>query len=400
MSKTDDIKELYSKYVMKTYSQSLVFAKGKGTKVWDTDGKVYLDFAAGISVLNVGHSHPAVVKAVQEQAAKLMHVSNLYYNEKQGLLAEKLSTLSLGGKCFFCNSGAEANESQVKLARLWGHDSGRYGVITMKNSFHGRTLAMAAATGQTKIQKGFEPMPEGFSCAEFNDLDSVKELIDDKTVAILVEAIQGEGGIIPATDEFLQGVRALCDEKDLLMLCDEVQCGMARTGEWFAFQDAEVEPDCFSLAKGLGSGFPIGAIVSGSKLADVYQPGKHASTFGGQPLACAAALATIDVIEEEDLLDAASRSGDLFKEGLEAFIEKYEHVKEVRGRGLMLGMELDQEAKPLVEKMAEMGIIALATAENVVRFLPPLNVKDAEIEEALDIIDDALADIHGAAQGE
>jgi len=396
MSKTEEIKELYGKYVMQTYAQSLVLAKGKGTKVWDTDGKVYLDFIAGISVLNVGHSHPKVVKAIQDQVVKLTHVSNLYYNENQAKLAEKLSSLALGGKCFFCNSGAEANEALIKLARLWGHDKGKYRVITMKNSFHGRTLATAAATGQTKIQKGFEPMPEGFVYAEFNNLDSVKEMIDDKTVAIMVEAVQGEGGIISATDEFMQGVRALCDEKDLLMLCDEVQCGMGRTGDWFAFQASDVEPDAFSLAKALGSGYPIGAIVSNEKLANVFQPGKHASTFGGTPLACASALATIDVIEEEELLDAATRSGDLFKEGLEAFIEKYEHVKEVRGRGLMLGMELDQPAKPLVDKMAEMGLIALATAEKVVRFLPPLNVKDGEIEEALDIIEDALAEIHGA----
>ncbi|MDD4872737.1 MAG: aspartate aminotransferase family protein [Kiritimatiellae bacterium] len=397
MSKTEDIKELYSKYVMKTYAQSLVLVKGKGAKVWDADGKVYLDFLAGISVLNIGHSHPAVVKAIQDQVAKLTHVSNLYYNENQAKLAEKLSQLSLGGKCFFCNSGAEANEAQIKLARLWGHDKGKYGVISMKNSFHGRTLATAAATGQTKIQKGFEPMPEGFSYAEYNDIESVKSMIDDKTVAILVEAIQGEGGIIPATDEFMVGIRTLCDEKELLMLCDEVQCGMARTGDWFAFQSSGVEPDVFSLAKGLGNGYPIGAIVSNQKLADVYQPGKHASTFGGTPLACAAALATIGVIEEEELLDAATRAGDLFKEGLEAFIEKYEHVKEVRGRGLMLGMELDQPAKPLVDAMAEMGLLALATADKVVRFLPPLNVKDGEIEEALDIIDDALAEIHGVA---
>ncbi|OGV70619.1 MAG: acetylornithine aminotransferase [Lentisphaerae bacterium RIFOXYA12_FULL_48_11] len=396
MSKTEEIKELYGKYVMQTYAQSLVLAKGKGTKVWDTDGKVYLDFLSGISVLNVGHSHPAVVKAIQDQVAKLTHVSNLYYNENQAKLAEKLSSLSFGGKCFFCNSGAEANEAQIKLARLWGHEKGKYRVISMKNSFHGRTLATAAATGQTKIQKGFEPMPEGFVYAEFNNIDSVKELVDDKTVAILVEAVQGEGGIIPATDEFMQGVRALCDEKDLLMLCDEVQCGMGRTGDWFAFQVSGVEPDCFSLAKALGSGYPIGAIVSNEKLANVFQPGKHASTFGGTPLACAAALATIEVIEEEELLDAATRSGDLFKEGLEAFIEKYPHAKEVRGRGLMLGMEFDEPVKPLVDKMTEMGLIALATAEKVVRFLPPLNVKDGEIEEALDIIEDSLAEIYGS----
>jgi len=401
MSKSDEIKELYSKYVMHTYAQNLVLVKGKGTRVWDADGKVYLDFLAGIAVLVAGHSHPKVVAAIQDQVTRLTHVSNLYYNENQAKLAEKLSSLALGGKCFFCNSGAEANEGMIKLARLWGHEKGKYEVITMKNSFHGRTLATAAATGQTKIQKGFEPMPEGFCYADYNDIQSVEALVKEKTVAVMLEAVQGEGGIIPATDEFMKGVRALCDEKDLLMLCDEVQCGLGRTGEWFAFQASGVDPDAFSLAKGLGSGYPIGALVSNSKLADVFQPGKHASTFGGTPLACAAALATLEVIGEANLLEAAVRAGDLFKEGLSAFVDKYEHVKAVRGRGLMLGMELDQAAKPLVDKMADMGLLSLATAENVVRFLPPLNIKDSEIEEALDIIEDALDEFHGVtAKGE
>ena len=399
MSKTEEIKELYSKYVMNTYAgQELALVKGKGTKVWDAEGKVYLDFAAGISVLNIGHSHPVVVKAIQEQVAKATHFSNLYLNENQATLAEVLSTIGLKGKCFFCNSGAEANEGLIKLARLWGHDQGKYEVICMKNSFHGRTLATAAATGQDKVKKGFDPMPEGFVHADFNNLDSVAALVSDKTAAVLIEAIQGEGGVIPATDEFMNGVRKLCDDKGILMLCDEVQCGMGRTGEWFGFQNYDVAPDAFSMAKALGSGFPIGAIAANAALSDIFKPGNHASTFGGTPLACAAALATIKVIEDEGLLEKAERAGELFSEGLNAFIEKYEHVKEVRGKGLMLGMVLDEPAKPLTTLMAEQGLLALATAEKVVRFLPPLNVTDNELEEALDIVDDCLAETHGVAE--
>jgi len=395
MSKSEEIIALYNRYVMPTYSQSRVLVRGKGTKVWDADGKVYLDFTGGIAVLPLGHAHPAVVEAICRQAQTLGHVSNLFYNENQARLAQKLSDLSLGGKCFFANSGAEANECLIKLARLWGHERGRYEIITMKNSFHGRTLATAAATGQSKIQKGFEPLPEGFRYAEFNRIESVAELVNEKTVAVMVEAIQGEGGVIEATDEFMRGVRALCDEKELLMLCDEVQCGLGRSGQWFGYQASGIRPDAFSLAKGLANGFPIGVAVSSPKLADVFQPGMHASTFGGGPLACAAALATIRVIEQEGLLERAKVAGEKLKSGLSAFVGKYEHVKAVRGRGLMLGMVLDQDAKPLVQAMAEMGLLTLATAEKVVRLLPPLNVKDEEIEEALDIANDCLAEMHG-----
>lgn len=394
MEKSEEIIELYNKYVMPTYAQSLVLVRGNGTKVCDVDGKEYLDFLAGISVLNVGYSHPKVVKAVQEQVAKLTHVSNLYYNENQAMLAKKLSELALHGKCFFCNSGAEANEAMIKLARLWGNKKGKYEIICMKNSFHGRTLATAAATGQSKIQKGFEPMPEGFCHADYNDIESVQALVNDKTVAVLLEAVQGEGGIIPAENEFTKGVRELCDEKELLMLCDEVQCGMGRTGNWFGFQAYGVEPDAFSLAKALGSGYPIGAVVSSPKLADVFHPGNHASTFGGTPLACAAALATLEVIEKEGLVDRARLAGNEFKKALTAFVDKYEHVETVRGKGLMLGLVLDQPAKPLVEKMMEKGLLTLATAEKVVRFLPPLNVKDDEIEKAIEIVNGCLEKWH------
>ena len=391
MSKGEEIIAKYNQYVMPTYSRSLVLVKGKGTKVWDVDGKEYLDFIAGISVCNVGHCNPKVTAALRNQAKDLVHVSNLYYTENQGRLAERLSKYSLGGKCFFCNSGAEANEGLIKLARLWGHDKGKYEVITMKNSFHGRTLATAAATGQAKIQKGFEPMPEGFHYAEFNNLESVRALITGKTAAVLVEAVQGEGGIVPAKPEFMTGLRALCDEKGILMLCDEVQCGMGRTGHWFAFQAYGVQPDAFSMAKALGNGFPIGAISASPRLSDVFQPGNHASTFGGTPLACAAALATIEVMEDKDLVAKAAKRGKQFVRGLNALKAKYPRIQAVRSAGLMVGMALDQPAKPLVGIMNDMGLIALATAETVVRFLPPLTVSPAEIKQALQIIDKALA---------
>lgn len=395
MSKTTEITEQFDKWVIPSYARrGIVFVKGKGAKLWDINGKVYLDFLAGIGVLNVGHSHPAIVAAIRQQAGELMHVSNLYYIENQAKLAQALAGLALGGKCFFCNSGAEANESLIKLARLWGHEQNRFEIITMKNSFHGRTMATLTATGQEKVQKGFDPLPSGFTHAKFNSLPSVKEAITARTAAILVEAVQGEGGVIPATAEFMAGLRALCDEQGCLLLCDEVQCGMGRTGKWFAFQHFGIEPDAFSLAKALGSGFPIGAIVTSKKTADVLQPGKHASTFGGNPLACAAALATLQVIEQEGLLQHAAELGEKLNQGLQALVEKYpKHLTEVRGLGLMLGLELASAAKPLEEKLLEMGLIALATGERVLRFLPPLNVKPNEVEEALEMLADACEEL-------
>ena len=397
MSKTTEIIQQFDEHVIPAYARRpIVFVKGKGAKLWDTEGKVYLDFLAGISVLNIGHSHPAVVDAIRQQAGLLMHVSNLYYTENQGRLAQALAGLALGGKCFFCNSGAEANEALIKLARIWGHAKNRFEIITMGNSFHGRTLATLTATGQDKVQQGFDPLPSGFVHAKFNDLESVKNAITARTAAILVEAVQGEGGIIPATAEFMQGLRALCDEKDLLLLCDEIQCGMGRTGKWFAFQHFDVEPDAFSMAKALGSGFPIGAIVTNAKLADVFQPGMHATTFGGTPLACAAALATVQVIEQENLLQHASDLGARFKKGLQALVEKYpQHLAEVRGLGLMLGLVLTSSAKPLEDNLMEMGLITLATGKQVLRFLPPLTVKPNEVDEALDMINDTCEEMFG-----
>jgi predicted acetylornithine/succinylornithine family transaminase len=394
MSKSADIAALFNQYVMHTYSPSVTLTSGHGCKVRDADGKTYLDFTAGIAVLNVGHTHAKVVKAVQDQAAALIHSSNLFYTPNQALLAQRLSKLSLGGKCFFCNSGAEANEAMVKLARLWGHEKGKFEVITMRNSFHGRTLAMCAATGQSKVQKGFDPLPLGFAHAAFNDLESVRGLINARTVAVMVEAVQGEGGLIPATPEFMTGVRKLCDEKGLLMLCDEIQCGMGRTGHWFGWQKYGIKPDAFTLAKSLASGVPMGALVAAPSLSDVFHPGNHASTFGGNPLACATALAVIDVIEEEGLVKRAGEAGALFREGLQALVDKYEKAIEVRGEGLMIGLVVEGPAKDVVTACREMGLLCCTAGENVVRFLPPLNVKDDELEEALEMVGDALEQVY------
>jgi len=395
MSKSTDIAALFDQYVMHTYTPSVTLVRGHGSKVWDADKKVYLDFTAGLAVQNVGYAHPKVVKAISDQAAAMTHCSNLYYNPVQALLAQRLSKLSLGGKCFFCNSGAEANEAMVKLARLWGHDKGKFEVITMQNSFHGRTLAMIAATGQSKVQKGFDPLPIGFAYAEYNNLESVKAQINPRTVAIMVEAVQGEGGVIPATKEFMTGVRALCDEHNLLMLCDEVQCGMGRTGALFGWQKSDVKPDAFSLAKAVAAGVPMGVLVASPKLSDVFHPGHHASTFGGNPLACSAAMAVLDVIEEEKLLARAEATGALFRESLLPLLDQYEEMLEVRGEGMMIGIVMECPAKEVVAACREVGLLCCTAGEHVVRFLPPLNIRDDELEEALDMFGEAMETLFG-----
>ncbi len=395
MSKSKDIAELFNQYVMNTYAPTATLTSGHDCKVRDPDGMTYLDFTAGIAVLNVGHCHPKVVEAIQGQAATLCHCSNLFYNANQALLAQKLSKLSLNGKCFFANSGAEANEAMIKLARLWGSGTGKFEIITMRNSFHGRTLATAAATGQAKIQEGFDPLPVGFTHAEFNNLESVKAAVNERTVAIMVEAVQGEGGITPAEPDFMVGIRKLCDAKGLLMLCDEVQCGMGRTGKWFGWQHFPIKPDAFTLAKALGGGYPIGALVATNDLSDTFTPGKHASTFGGNPLACAAALAVIEAIEEEAMIRSAEESGRLFMDGLNAFVDKYDQVLTVRGLGLMIGMVVEGSAREVVDACREMGLLCCAAGEHVVRFVPPLNVKESDLEEAMEMIGDALDQLFG-----
>lgn len=391
-NKTQDILNQYKSAVMPTYSPSVVLASGKGVTVRDVDGLVLYDFTSGIGVHNVGHCHPKVVQAIRDQAAKLTHASNLFANEPATQLAAKLVELSgLGGKVFFCNSGAEANEAAIKLARKWGsQNGGRYEIVTFRKGFHGRTLATVAATAQAWCQEGYDPLPVGFAYADYNDLESVKAAVNEKTVAVMVEAVQGEGGVTPADPEFLKGLRALCDEKNLLLICDEVQSGMGRTGTWFAWQGYDIQPDLFTLAKSIADGIPMGALVSNAKLADVFTVSAHASTFGGNPVAAAAALAVIQVIEEEGLLARATEVGQLFKEALQGFVDQYDRLLEVRGKGLMLGLVVDGDPKAVVDALKEQGILALTAGGNVVRFLPPLVLKEEDLEEATDMISDAL----------
>ena len=393
MNTQSKIQHQYEQYVMPTYAPSLLLVRGKGTKVWDSENKEYLDFIAGLAVSSLGHCHPKVIKAMRDQTHELMHVSNLFYNCTQPKLAKELSQKSLGGKCFFCNSGAEANETLIKLARLWGKPKDRYEIITVKNSFHGRTLTTLTATGQTKVQVGFEPLPKGFVHAQFNDIQSCKDAINERTVAILVEPIQGEGGIIPAQASFMRALRDICDQNQLLLLCDEIQCGLGRTGHWFCYQAYGIEPDAISLAKGLGSGFPIGAVVSNKELADVFQPGHHGSTFGGAPLACAVALAVLEVINEKNLVHRAQTLGAYFIHKLQKLSKKYAFIKTVRGSGLMIGLVLHESAKPLEESCRQKGLLGVATSDTTLRFLPPLTVKKSELTKAIEILDTACSEL-------
>lgn len=397
-NKTQEILGLYKSKVMPTYAPSVVIASGKGITVRDVDGRSYYDFTSGIGVHNVGHCHKKVVDAIRSQAATLTHASNLFANVPATLLADKLVEISgLGGKAFFCNSGAEANEAAIKLARKWGAaNGGRYEIVTMRQGFHGRTLATLAATAQAWCQEGYDPLPVGFAYADFNDIESVKAAVGDKTVAVMLEAVQGEGGVLPATDEFMQGVRALCDEKNLLMICDEVQCGMGRTGSWFAWQGYEgVKPDLFTCAKAIADGIPMGALVSNEKLADVFTLSSHASTFGGNPVAAAAANAVISVIEDEGLLENAVKVGGLLREALQGFVDSYDKLLEVRGKGMLIGLVADCDVKPIIEALQSQGLLALSAGKNVVRFLPPLTLGEDDLEDAVDMISDALDEVLG-----
>jgi len=388
--KGNDIISLFDKYVMPTYGrQPLVFVRGKGARVWDADGKEYLDFGGGIAVNVLGHA--AMTEVLAKQSSILVHCSNLYYTEPQGLLAKRLVELvGIAGKCFFCNSGGEANEALYKLARKFGN--GRYEILTFTGSFHGRTLAGISATGQGKVKKGFEPMVDGFRHVPFNDLDAVAKAVGPKTAAILVEPIQGESGILPAKPEFLRGLRRLCDERRLLLMFDEVQCGIGRTGNFCGFKSiaSDVQPDAISWAKGLAGGFPIGAIWVRAPYADLLGPGTHASTFGGTPLACAVALTVLDTIEREHLVENAKRIGDYFVGRLLELAKKSGAIKEVRGFGLMIGVEFTMEAKSVISKLADGGLLGIAAGMHVVRFLPPLNITRAEVDEAMGKLERAL----------
>lgn len=414
------IQGLFQKYVVPTYGRfEIVLSHGAGSYVYDVTGKRYLDLGGGIAVSSLGHAHPAVTEALVEQSRKLVHVSNYYYHEPQGRLAQALVSLLGPGKCFFCNSGVEANEGLFKLARKFGHDEGRFEILTTTNSFHGRTLAGIAATGQEKVKKGFEPMVRGFRQVPYNDLEAMREAISPATAAILVEGVQGEGGVTPATPEYLLGLRRLCDERKLLLLMDGVQDGHFRTGRFQSFQRILESssgaasqpdgapgflPDGLSMAKSLGGGFPIGAFWVRGPLADVLSAGSHGTTFGGSPLACAVALRILEVIQREKLADNARTVGEHLKSGLQRLAEKYPKVlRTVRGLGLMLGMELapdianlpGETGKTQAVRMANLlhgaGLLSIPAGTQILRFLPPLNLRLVEADEALDLLENVVS---------
>ena len=387
---------LEHKYYQGTFKrQPVTFVKGQGTRVWDSDGKVYLDLVAGIAVNVLGHCHPAIVKAVQEQVTQLVHVSNLYYNTRQIELAEQLGELSNGMRSFFSNSGAEANEGAIKLARKFGrvHKNGAFEVISMERSFHGRTLATTAATGQAFYQATWVPIPEGFKQVPFNDLEALKAAISDNTVAVLLEAVQGEGGIWSGNPDYIQGVRKLCDEQNLVMICDEVQAGMGRTGKFFSWEHFGIVPDVVTMAKGLAGGVPIGAMLTGPRT-DLFEPGDHGTTFGGNPIACAAGIATIKTILEQNLLENAASIGDYCHSKFEAFCKKYNFIDSPRGIGLMQAVNVKHDLAPVIVQQAlEHGLLMNALGTSTLRIVPPLNMTKADVDEATDLLDKALADV-------
>lgn len=387
---TEELKDFAAKYLMQTYArQPISIVRGRGAKVYDMEGREYIDFVGGIAVNILGHGHPDLVQAIQRQAAQLIHVSNLYYTEPQVRLAQMLVEHSCADRVFFCNSGAEANEAAIKLARRYGHEkhgANRFEIVTMKNSFHGRTMATLTATGQEKVQKGFEPLVPGFVYAPFNDFSALESLVTDKTAAIMLEPIQGEGGVYVADQAYLKSVRALCTERDILLMFDEVQTGMGRTGTLFAYEQLGVEPDVITLAKGLGGGMPIGACLAKEAAASVFTAGSHASTFGGNPLACAAALAVCRILIEGRVLEQARRMGDYLAKGLADFKDRHRAVRDVRGLGLLQGMEVEIDAKAVVADCLTRGVLVNATSERVLRFVPPLIITPAEIDRVLETL--------------
>jgi acetylornithine/N-succinyldiaminopimelate aminotransferase len=410
------VQALFQKNVVPSYGRfDIALSHGSGSYVFDVTGKRYLDLGGGIAVTALGHAHPAITEALIEQSRKLVHISNLYYNEPQGRLAEAIVNLIAPGKVFFCNSGAEANEGLFKLARKFGHDEGRYEILTAINSFHGRTLAGIAATGQDKVKKGFEPMMPGFRHVPYNDLAAVRAAISPSTIAILIEGIQGEGGLTMASPEYLLGLRKLCDEKRMLLFMDGVQDGYFRTGRFQSFQrilegtrNTEFLPDGISMAKSLGGGFPIGAFWARAPYGDLLGPGTHASTFGGTPLGCAVALKILEIVREEKLADSARTMGEYLKSSLQAFAKKYPRViHETRGVGLMIGIELapnipnlpgdptKTQAVRFVNLLHAAGLLTIPAGTNVIRLLPALNLRQSEAEEGLRIIEAVAAKFAG-----
>ncbi|MFO7900922.1 MAG: aspartate aminotransferase family protein [Planctomycetota bacterium] len=387
---TEQIIEQFDRYVVPNYTRKdVVLVEGKGSRVRDLDGREYLDLFPGWGCDGLGHCHPKVVEAVRRQAGRLIHVANDYYNELQGELAEIIATRSFGGKCFFCNSGAEAVEGAVKFARIFTAPE-RQTVVAMQDSFHGRTLAAITATGQEKYHQGIGPLSPGFRHVPFNDIDAVADAIDAETCAVLVELIQGEGGVNVADESYVRRLRDLCDGQDVLLIVDEVQTGCGRTGDWFVHRGYGIEPDIMTLAKALGGGVAIGGIEARPDIGDRIVPGLHASTFGGNPLACAAAIAAFRAVDEEDLLENARTMGEYFRARLREIGETTGLVKDVRGRGLMVGCELTVPGAPVARACLEKGLLINCTHDTVLRFLPAMTVTREELDEGLAIVEEAL----------
>jgi len=391
---TQEVIALTDRYLMNTFGvRGVALKRGQGSRVWDQEGKAYLDFLSGISVNNLGHCHAKIVEAVRRQAGELLHCTNLYYIEPTARLAQTLAENSFADRVFFSNSGAEANEAALKLARKYAKENiapERTDFVTFRNSFHGRTFATLSATGQEKIQHGFEPIMPGFSYAEFNDLKSVEALVNGRTAAIMVEPVQGESGFFPATREFLHGLRRLCDERQIVLIFDEIQCGLGRVGVNFAYQYYEVEPDIMTLAKSLGGGLPMGATLAREKIAAAFTPGSHGGTMGGNPVAAAAALAYCEELFGGGLAETARQRGERWRGKLDALQQRHACILEVRGLGLMLAIRLDRPSVDVVKALEKDGLLAGAVGGDAIRFHPPLNVEERELDEAASILDQAL----------
>ncbi len=395
--KSREIIDLFETYVIANYTRYPVcLTRGEGSTVWDAEGNKYLDFFPGWGCDLIGHCPPRVVKAVQEQVASLIHVPNTWYTEAQGKLAKALSVRTdFAGKCFFCNSGTEANEAAIKLARLNGLGSGpngsnRFKIITMLDSFHGRTMGALSATGQPKYHQGVGPMLPGFAYAPYGDLDAVAKLIDAETIAVMIEPVQGEGGVNIPPPRYMEGLRELCDARRLLLIADEVQSGMGRTGRWYAHQHWNVKPDIVTLAKALGGGVAVGGLIAKPDIAAKLKPGTHAATFGGNPIACVAALATIETIEEDSLLERATEIGELFLSRFSALKERTPLIREVRVKGAMIGIQLATDGSPVVQECLKRGLLINCTHQTVIRLLPAINLTDADANAGIAILEEVL----------
>jgi len=391
---TKELISLSDQYIMETYRRfPVVLVRGEGARVWDSDGKEYLDFVAGIAVCSLGHSNPKVIEAIKKQVGILTHVSNLYYIEPQIYLAKLLAENSFADKVFFCNSGAEANEAAIKLARKYAHEhmeGNKYEMITMEDSFHGRTLTTVAATGQKKFHVGFDPLPEGFKYVPFDDMSAIEDAITEKTCAVMIEPIQGEGGVRIPADDYLRRLRKLCDDKGILLILDEIQVGMGRTGALFAYEESGIKPDMMTLAKALGNGFPVGAMLATDKVASSFVPGNHASTFGGNPLGMAAGVAVMNSLLQDGILENCKEIGSYFLEKLEELKKKHSIINEVRGKGLIIGVELSVPGEDIVKEAMEKGVLINCTNGNILRFVPPLIIDKKDVDCVIDILDEVI----------